>query len=81
VEFRRTLAANAKDWVSENRNAMKVVPSIVESWERLREERKMEQPHVSDEQWDEIEKADLAEQTAENGEVTDELVPALNESG
>lgn len=80
VTYRKQLAANAKDWVSENRDAMKVVPSIIESWERLREERKVEQPHVSDAQWDEIVKEDEAAQAAENGD-TDALVPALNESG
>ena len=78
--LRKRLASNAKDWVSENRDAMKIVPSIVESWERLREERKVEQPHVSEEQWSEIE-ADLAAQESENGEKQDEPVPALNESG
>jgi len=66
--------------VSENRDAMKVVPSIIESWERLREERTIEQPHVGESEWLEIEQADRAEQEAENG-VTDEPVPALDESG
>ena len=79
--LRKTLAANAKDWVSENRDAMKFVPAIIESWEQLRAERRIEQPHVSDEHWAEIEAADKADQSAENGEVPDELVPALNESG
>ena len=78
--YRRQIAANAKDWVGDNRDAMKVVPSIIQSWEQLREERKLEQPRVSDVQWDEIEAADRAEQEAENG-ATDEPVPALNESG
>jgi len=80
VTYRKQLAANAKDWVSENRDAMKVVPSIIESWERLREERTIEQPHVGESEWLEIEQADRAEQEAENG-VTDEPVPALDESG
>jgi len=80
VTFRKQLAANAKDWVSENRDAMKVVPSIIESWERLREERTIEQPHVGESEWAEIEAADRAEQESENG-VTDEPVPALDESG
>ena len=65
VQYRRTLAANAKDWVSENRDAMKVVPSIIESWEQLREERTREQPRPSDAQWAQIEADDLAEQQAE----------------
>lgn len=80
VIFRKNLAANAKQWVSENRDAMKVVPSIVESWEQLREERKREQPHVTDAKWDEIEAQDRAEQAAAMGE-SDDPVPALNESG
>jgi glycosyltransferase involved in cell wall biosynthesis len=80
--YRKQLAANAKDWVSENRDAVKRVPEIVASWERIRAERHLEQPRVSDSQWEEIEAADRAEQEAEqNGEVTDGLVPALNESG
>ncbi len=77
--YRKQLAANAKDWISENRDAMKVVPEIVESWERLREERKTEQPHVSDAEWAEIEEQDRKEQDAENG-VADEPVPALVEN-
>ena len=56
---------------------MKVVPSIVEGWEKLREERKTEQPHVSDKEWAEIEARELAE--AEENQ--DEPVPALAESG
>ena len=79
--YRKTLAANAKQWVSENRDAMKVVPGIVESWERLREERKREQPHTTDEQWAEIEAEDRAEQEAAMGEDSIEPVPALNQSG
>ena len=79
VTFRRQLAANAKDWVSENRDAMKEVPKIVASWEQLREERKREQPTVSLSQWAEIEAQAKAEQEAAEG-ATDEPVPALNES-
>ena len=85
--LRKTLGANAKDWVAQNRDAMKEVPKIVESWEQLREERKVEQPHATDAQWDEIVAQDEAEQRAEleaqglNGVSSDELVPALNEGG
>ena len=84
VKLRRTLAANAKDWISENRDAMKVVPKIVASWERLREERLTEQPRPTDAQWDELEAQDKAEQRQElemQGVTSDEPVPALNESG
>jgi glycosyltransferase involved in cell wall biosynthesis len=78
--YRKELAANAKDWISENRDAFKVVPSIIASWEQMRGERTIEQPHVSDEEWSEIEAQDRAEQEAEMG-ATDDAVPALNESG
>jgi glycosyltransferase involved in cell wall biosynthesis len=82
VKLRRTLGANAKDWVSQNRDAMKEVPKIVESWEQLREERKREQPHPTESEWAQIEAQDQAEQReALQGENTDEPVPALNESG
>lgn len=55
VKERKRLAANAKDWVNENRNAMKEVPKQVRFWEELRETRKTEQPRPSDEHWAEIE--------------------------
>ena len=53
---RRELAQNAKQWISEHRNAIKCVPEIYEFWRSLRSERKLEQPHVSDEEWAVIEK-------------------------
>jgi len=59
---RKRLAANAKDWVNENRDAMKRVPEIVSFWEQLREERKREQPYFADEHWAEIEKEAAAEE-------------------
>lgn len=67
---RKRLAANAKDWVNEHRDAMKEVPKIVSFWEQLREERKREQPHVSERQWQEIELADRLEQQAEQEQVS-----------
>lgn len=73
---RNRLASNAKDWVAENRDAMKEVPKIVSFWEQLREERKKEQPHVSDAQWKEIEAEALAEEESENGVPEGEPVPA-----
>jgi glycosyltransferase involved in cell wall biosynthesis len=66
AKLRKTLAANAKDWVSENRDAHKRVPEIVRFWEELREERKLEQPHVTDQEWDRIE-AEAAEEENQNG--------------
>jgi glycosyltransferase involved in cell wall biosynthesis len=57
---RKALAANAKDWVSENRDAMKLVPEMIEWWQFLREERKIEQPRVTDSEWQKIEAEILA---------------------
>jgi glycosyltransferase involved in cell wall biosynthesis len=64
---RKTLAANAKDWVSENRDARKKVPEWVAYWQSLREIRKREQPRVSDAEWVEIEAEARAEQESQNG--------------
>ena len=77
AKLRKTLGANAKQWISENRDAMKVVPQIISYWETLRDERKLEQPHMTDSEWTKYEERMRAE--AESG-VTDEPVPALNES-
>lgn len=74
VTLRKTLGANAKDWVSQNRDAMKEVPKQIAFWEQMREERRTEQPHVTDVEWERIEKEDREQQEAE-------LVPALDESG
>jgi glycosyltransferase involved in cell wall biosynthesis len=62
---RKRLAANAKDWVNENANAMREVPKIVQFWEEMREDRKREQPHVSEAQWKELEDQMKAEEAAE----------------
>lgn len=80
VAYRKTLAANAKDWVSEHRDAFKVVPKIVASWEQLREERRLEQPHVTPAAWAKIAAEDEAEQRTEMEDM-DVTVPALNEGG
>ena len=77
AKLRKELGANAKQWISENRDAMKVVPQIVNFWETLREERKLEQPHMTDKAWELHESNVRAE--AETG-AKDEPVPALNES-
>ena len=68
---RKRLAANAKDWVSENRDAMKRVPEVVAYWEELREEKRWEQPHPGDEQWKEIEE----EAAREEAEMTQAVEP------
>lgn len=68
TQLRRTLAANAKQWVSDHRDARKEVPKVVAFWEELREARRIEQPHVSDEHWAEIEKeAEEEDQLVEQG--------------
>jgi len=80
VPLRKSLASNAKQWISENRDAMKLTPGIVQAWEQLREDRKVEQPPMSEAEWAEVEAQDRAEQEAEMG-ATDDAVPALAESG
>jgi glycosyltransferase involved in cell wall biosynthesis len=62
---RKRLGRNAKDWVHENRDAMKEVPKMVEWWNELREERKLEQPRVGDAEWESIEAQDRSEQEAQ----------------
>lgn len=84
VKLRRELASNAKQWVSDNRDAMKLVPGIIQSWEELREDRKREQPRPTDTEWSVIKAQDDEEQRQElvaQGVNVDEPVPALNESG
>jgi len=56
TEQRKTLAANAKDWVNENRDAFKEVPKLIGYYERLREEIKYDQPHMPDSAWEAFEK-------------------------
>ena len=79
TKLRKELGANAKQWISENRDAMKLVPKMFMSWAQLREERKLEQPHMSDEDWAAYEASQLEADGSEIG-VIDEPVPALNES-
>jgi hypothetical protein len=66
TKLRKTLAANAKDWVSENRDAMKEVPKMVSWWMQLREEKQKEQPHVTEAAWAKIEAEAEAEMEAES---------------
>jgi glycosyltransferase involved in cell wall biosynthesis len=62
---RKRIGRNAKDWVHEHRDAMKEVPKMVQWWEQLRDERRLEQPRVGDAEWAEIEAQDRAEQANE----------------
>lgn len=80
TKLRKELGANAKQWISENRDAMKLTPAIVMAWEELRSDRKREQPPMSDAEWLEVEAQDKAEQEAEMG-ATDDAVPALAQDG
>jgi hypothetical protein len=43
---------------------MKKVPEIFEFWEMLRDERRLEQPHATDAEWEKIEAQYEAEQAA-----------------
>lgn len=52
VAERKRLASNAKDWVSENRDAFKHVPKLIAFWEELRENAKKDTPHMPDVDWD-----------------------------
>jgi hypothetical protein len=54
--LRLTLAKNAKDWVSQHRDAFKHVPKQIAFWESLREAEKLEQPHMPESHWDEFAK-------------------------
>lgn len=54
--LRLRLASNAKDWVSQHRDAFKHVPKQVAFWESLREAEKLEQPHMPESQWEEFAK-------------------------
>jgi len=62
--LRKTLASNAKDWVSDNRDAFKQVPKQFAYFEQLRELNRREMPHMPDGQWDKFEAAQRAEQEA-----------------
>jgi len=53
--LRKSLAANAKDWVSQHRDAFKHVPKQIAFLEGLREKTKREIPHMPDEAWEDFE--------------------------
>jgi glycosyltransferase involved in cell wall biosynthesis len=72
--MRQTLAKNAKDWVHENRNAMREAPKLIQFFEELREQSKLERPHMPDEQWLEFENQLTQQEEAQaNGTVQPEL--------
>ena len=61
---RISLARNAKDWLSQNRDLMKRAPEIFEYWSMLREEKKLDQPLPSEAEWQELEQKFNDEQQA-----------------
>lgn len=63
VTLRKTLASNAKDWVSENRDAFKHVPKQFAALEQLREQIKTDQPHMPEDEWTRFEQR-IAEEEA-----------------
>jgi len=77
--LRHTLAAGAKDWVSENRDAMKHVPAYIAYLQELRAAAPKEQPHMPDAAFDkmvaEIEAAEKARQEQEKGATDGVLQP------
>lgn len=74
---RKRLATNAKDWVHENRDLMKGVHSIYEYWQYLRAEKRLDQPHPSEDEWNEMQAEFEAEQQRlEEQQKEHQLVPA-----
>lgn len=68
------IAANAKDWVSENRNALKEVPKWVAWLEEMVERQKVSYPHMSEHEWGEFVKQ--MEKESENGSVQSVNAPS-----
>jgi glycosyltransferase involved in cell wall biosynthesis len=62
-ELRRTLGANAKDWVIENRDAHRHTPKLYEFYASLREEKKRLNP-PSEIKWNELLERSRAEEAA-----------------
>jgi glycosyltransferase involved in cell wall biosynthesis len=73
---RKMLASNARDWVSENRDAMKEVPKYIRNLEVLREEIKRDQPHMPDSEWDAFVKNYEEQEAAEQARAENNLEPA-----
>jgi glycosyltransferase involved in cell wall biosynthesis len=67
--LRTTLAKNAKDWVVQNRDAFKHVARHISFLEELREEEKIEQPHMPLEQWEEFAKQAMEQEKAAEASV------------
>jgi len=65
LEERKRLGRNAKDWVSEHRDAMKEVPKLIRFYEQLREEAPYTQPHMPEAAWTKFEKDQMDKEAAE----------------
>lgn len=64
---RRRLAANAKDWVNENRNAFREVPKHIQFLEEVREASRRDRPHMAESAWTAFEAQAKQEQEANSG--------------
>lgn len=62
---RKRIGQNAKDWLSEHRDAMKHVPMWLALYEDLRRNAERDTPHMSDNQWTEFEANVRAQQEAQ----------------
>lgn len=76
VDERKRLGANAKDWVSEHRDAFKEVPKQIKFFEELREQVKWVKPHMPMSAWKEFEARVNAEQQRQAEEQKKQLQPA-----
>jgi glycosyltransferase involved in cell wall biosynthesis len=76
AQLRLTLGANAKQWVSENRDAVKKVPELIRFYEQLREEKQYTQPHMPLPAWEKFEASVKAQQEAEAKAAEEKLQPA-----
>lgn len=78
--LRKELASNAKDWVSENRDAFKKVPEWFFFMESLRKKIQWDQPRMPDSQWAKfIEDVAKSESQNGNGVPTDGNVQSVHE--
>lgn len=67
-KLRLEIGQNAKDWLSDNRDAFKKVPRFIDYLENLRSEIEREVPHMPDEDWPEFEKRYFEQEAAREAE-------------
>jgi hypothetical protein len=65
ADERKRMAGNAKDWISENRDAMKEVPKLVAFYQQLREQVRTDTPHMPLPAWEKFEAEQIAAQKAQ----------------